>query len=248
VEFPHLTRTGLNLEAIVEPILDYKIFLVRLTSSFNVFKDLLKVRGNPDPQDFHRIVGILFAPPYAPLAHDEIVPRITQFHHRSADYIDFFFAGYLDPKAEKPEDAAEISATVPGAPSGWMYSDEAFNSFRADFEKRSKGHWRYSGEVDLVLADAVLRHGSKEAEVDHSALLVLDLDRAKRDGVIETVPKFFENIFQYAEDPRSKLALQDFSTKAANKAIGAALGDWFLSMLPKETGKIWKRGRHFVIQ
>lgn len=184
--------------------------------------------------------------------HPSHTMRLSRGLHSSTIDLPIILISFLQvtwiSKAEKPEDAVEISATVSGAPSGWMYSDEAFNSFRADFEKRSKGHWRYSGEVDLVLADAVLRHGSKEAEVDHSALLVLDLDRAKRDGVIETVPKFFENIFQYAEDPRSKLALQDFSTKAANKAIGAALGDWFLSMLPKETGKIWKRGRHFIIQ
>jgi hypothetical protein len=84
--------------------------------------------------------------------------------------------------------------------------------------------------------------------VDHGALLVLDLDPAKRDGLIETVLKLFESIFQYVEDPRSRLALRDFSTKAADKAIGAALGDWFLAMLPKETGGIWKRGRHFIIQ
>ena len=222
-----MTALGLILEAIMEPVPSYRQFLNILTDSFKAFTDLFKVRDHSDTQDYHRIVGMLFAPLHAPLARDEIVPRLTQFHHRSAQYIDFFCVGYLDPGvAEKPEDAVEISATVQGAPKGWMFSDEAFNSFRADFEKRSKGHWRYSGEVDLVLADAVLKHGSKEAAVDHSALLVLDLDRAKRDGVIETVPKFFENIFQYAEDPQSKLVLRDFSSKAGNKAIGAALGDW----------------------
>lgn len=38
-----------------------------------------------------RLVGILFAPIGAPLAQAEIIPRLSDFHHRTGNNIDFFW-------------------------------------------------------------------------------------------------------------------------------------------------------------
>jgi hypothetical protein len=197
-----------------------------------------------------RMVGLLFAPLRAPLARAEIIPRLNQFHYRSGSHIDFFcagYGGYIFP-GWLPDDAVEVTDEVPEGPKDWTYSEQWFNNFRSEIEDKAGGRWHYSGEVDLILADAVVRPQAAQAHINFQAFLVIDLERAKNDGAIETVAKFFENVFRYAESPKSASAFAGFATVAGSKALGAALGDWFLSMLPKETGKIWKRGRHFVVK
>jgi hypothetical protein len=41
-----------------------------------------------------RLVGLLFAPPTAPLTRDDLLPRLDEYHTRSADNMDLFWAGY----------------------------------------------------------------------------------------------------------------------------------------------------------
>lgn len=43
-----------------------------------------------NPTGHIRLTGILFAPVGAKLAQSEIIPRLGDFHFRSADNIDFF--------------------------------------------------------------------------------------------------------------------------------------------------------------
>ena len=44
--------------------------------------------------DYSRVVmvGVLFAPPHAPLTQKQILHRLPQFHYRAGSHIDFFCA------------------------------------------------------------------------------------------------------------------------------------------------------------
>lgn len=104
-------------------------------------------RDEEEPIGFVRLIGILFAPIGAQLAQSQIIPRLGDFHVRSAKNIDFFFAGYgiFGPAPEYVD--------VPNAPSeGWRYSSRAFNSFCEELEARTD--WTYQGGCELVLVNA----------------------------------------------------------------------------------------------
>ncbi len=49
----------------------------------------------PSRLDFKQVwmVGMLFVPEGAALMTQQIAPRLKEFHHRSGDHIDFFWAG-----------------------------------------------------------------------------------------------------------------------------------------------------------
>lgn len=74
----------------MQPALDHE----DLTRSLN---DRFRYRYEGDPSVRTRMVGIVFARPNSPLARSEIIPQLNDWHFRSGDHIDFYFAGYTYP-------------------------------------------------------------------------------------------------------------------------------------------------------
>ncbi len=110
----------------VVPVIDYNQFLAHLTDAF-IF------RYGDSSSDHVRMVGIVFARPSSSLAKSEIIPALADWHHRSGDHVDFFFAGYHQ-HALLPD---LIPVPIPGI-GEWGYSPEVFNSFRQEIESKTK--------------------------------------------------------------------------------------------------------------
>lgn len=85
------------------------------------------------------MVGIVFARPNSPLARSEIIPQLNDWHFRSGDHIDFYFAGYTYPHPPVPGyQEVAITGSDP-----WLYSADRFNAFRQEIESRTS--WEYYG-------------------------------------------------------------------------------------------------------
>lgn len=181
-----------------------------------------------------RMVGLLFARPESKLAKEEIIPGLYYFHIRSGNHIDFFCAGY---GAQDLRDEDFTSQDKVGQ-AGWMFSPRRFNEIRKKVEAQCG--WRYSGESDLILANAQYSPGGGvKIELDRSVKCYLDV--SKRIGAINSVHEFFECIFRYAEN-----AKEDDPTWGFSDSMGVATG-WegllnvLLSLFPKNIGSELKK-------
>jgi len=189
-----------------------------------------------------RMVGLLFAPPEARLARDEIIPALEYFHHRSGDNIDFFCAGYrrYGPDAER----GEKPVTEDDPP--WFFNLRLYDQFRRQIQQLST--WRYSGEADLLLMNANFNEASGEVSLDFTSAIACDLDRMVKDGAIQSVRRFFEQIFQFAEGAQMPDPTWGFSDKQGLRTAGSALKRVVLSLLPRNLGDDYKRAEHFAIR
>lgn len=154
-----------------------------------------------------RMVGLLFVRPQSPLARDEILPSLDYFHHRSANEIDFFCAGYGAYWEKRQEMFPDQLVVNSGTYHNWLFSAQWFNKFRHEVEHSSS--WQYSGATDLILTNAVYDLSNKTADLDFSKAIVFPLDKMKYNGAIYSVEMFFEDIIRFAEhcssvDPTSE--------------------------------------------
>ncbi|MFY9622690.1 MAG: hypothetical protein WAM70_01270 [Pyrinomonadaceae bacterium] len=189
-----------------------------------------------------RMVGLLFAPPEARLAREEIIPGLRYFHYRSGDNIDFFCAGYrrYGPDLE-PGEKAVTDDEPPWVFNLWMYEQ-----FRRQIQQLSS--WRYSGEADLLLMNANFDEGSRDSSLDFTSAIACDLDRMMKDGAILSVRRFFEDIFQFAETAQMADPTWGFSDEQGLRTAGSALKRVVLSVLPKHLGDDYRRAEHFAIR
>lgn len=189
-----------------------------------------------------RMVGLLFAPPEARLARDEITPGLRYFHYRSGDNIDFFCAGYRrygeDPG---PEEKAVTDDDPP-----WVFNLWLYNQFRRQVEQLST--WRYSGEADLLLMNAKFDEAGGKSSLDFKSAIACDLDRMVKDGAIQSVRRFFEDIFQFAETAQIADPTWGFSDEQGLRTAGSALKRVVLSLLPRHLGEDYRRAEHFAIR
>jgi hypothetical protein len=195
------------------------------------------------------LVGLLFAPPNSEVGRDDVVPRLDDYHHRSGNVIDFFCAGYgaYWPPGWVPDERVVGTTTDPtfGHKTEWQFSAKHFHDLRAEIQEITKG-WRYSGEADLLLANAVYDTASGAASIDFGTTVDLRLQQLKIDDALETVPELFERIVTFAENHLSENPAWSFSDSSALE-LGRS---WLASLpekLPLELGKVWKRGRHYAV-
>jgi hypothetical protein len=189
-----------------------------------------------------RMVGVLFAPPTAPLARDELIPRLEEYHARSANNIDLFWAGYgryWGPLA--PED--EQAATTDDPP--WLFSQTLFEGFRTQMETETD--WRYSGEVDLLLLNARYDDTRETVDLRLTGIPVFRLAQAKADGAIFSVSSLLQELFRYAEHQSGTDPAWGFFAKESKRNIGEALVEVVLSAVKADLRALWKRGRHYSV-
>lgn len=187
-----------------------------------------------------RMVGLLFAPEQVRLARDEIIPSLDYFHHRSGNQIDFFCAGY----SRYGFTPGERPVTNDDPP--WMFSPEAYHRFQREIERLSR--WRYSGEADLILMNGMRGNDDRTASLDFGSAIVCDLDRMIRDGAIQSIRRFFENVFHFSEETKAADPTWGFSDRMGAHTAGSALKRVILSLLPKGLGDDYKRAEHFAIR
>ena len=140
----------------------------------------------PGPNKKVRMVGLLFARPDVPLAEVEVVPNLDYFHYRSGKHIDFFCAGY---DGYTGRDETEGYRKINKEPElKWGFSERMFIRFMEDIEARSP--WKYSGDCDLILANAHYDATKREVRIDLKHHVQCKLKQMKDIGAINSVTSF----------------------------------------------------------
>jgi hypothetical protein len=219
----------------VQPALDYK----DLTRSLN---DRFGHRYEGDPSVRTRMVGIVFARPNSPLSRSEIIPQLNDWHFRSGDHIDFYFAGYTYPHPPVP---GYQEVAIPGR-DPWLYSAERFNAFRKEIESRTS--WEYGGGCELLLTNTRFDTKAHEASLDFSSTICCRLDAMKGDDAIQSVETFFETVFRFAESADDRDPTWGFSDAQGIDVAGSALKRVVLSFLPKGLDADYKKAEHFAVR
>ena len=160
----------------------------------------------------------------------------------SGDHIDFYFAGYTAPH---PIVSGYVEIQMPGG-EPWLYSAERFNAFRQEFESRTT--WQYSGSAELLLLNARYDSHNKKASLDYDSLVCCQLDAMKTDQAIQSVERFFEAIFRFAESAPDEDPTWGFSDKQGIGIAGSALKRVVLSLLPKGLDADFKKAEHFAVR
>jgi hypothetical protein len=193
-----------------------------------------------------RMVGILFARPELPLAHEQLLGGIEYWHHRSGTHFDLFWAGYgrYWPSGEVRDARPVVLADPP-----WLYSASAFDKFRAELE--SKTTWQYSGECDLLLLKAVYDHRKAEASFDFSDAVSIHLEQAIKDNAIVSMPRFFERLMRLAEHTDGLDPTWGVSDHLGGDVARSALIGVVNALLPppaREAAKHLKAATHFAVR
>ncbi len=188
-----------------------------------------------------RMVGIVFANPNSPLSKAEIIPQLNDWHYRSGDHIDFYFAGYTYPY---PPASGYIEVPIPGS-DPWLYSAERFNAFRQDFESRTT--WKYGGSSELLLMNALFEPSAQRGQLDFGSMICCQLDAMRNDEAIQSIERFFESVFRFAESSNDEDPTWGFSDKQGIGIAGSALKRVVLSLLPKGLDADYKKAAHFAI-
>ena len=148
-----------------------------------------------------KMTGLLFSPLYTRIAKEEIIPRLNYYHRRTGDNLDFFCAGYEGnlPPFEYMNDEVELGVTEPDTEQeiSWTYSDTIFLKLRKEISDMTGRH--YSGESDLILANAIYDKEFQTVALDFSSAIFLDLDLMLKDEPTLSVGRIFENICLYAD-------------------------------------------------
>lgn len=187
------------------------------------------------------LIGIVSAPPWAEIFKSEISPALPYFHVRSGQGTVFYFAGYFEARDHHPPDAERASGQ-----SEWVFSSDAFNTFRAELEKRSR--WKYSGGSDLILLTSRRGSRSEDVDLDWSSALSVNLEKAKNDGAFLSVSMLFERIFRSAEERTRPDAVFEVSESLGGSVAKQALWHALVSFLPEGVRGDATIARHFVTE
>lgn len=220
------------------------MFLMITILSYDEIQNKLRnaFRNRYSPNTAKAMVGILFAPPHAPLSQKEIIPGLDYYFHRSGNIFDFFCAGYADKYfADSEYEKINLGNLE------WGFSNKAFNEVRKEIERVTT--WKYSGEVDLILATA--SYENEAVTLDYENAIVMDIDKMIRDEAIESVRRLFEEIIGFVEQNSSDDPLIKYSDFKSFKVVGKSLVESLLLAIPKALSnyfeKGWQRGKHYQV-
>lgn len=214
--------------------------------SFSDLMDRMKYmfsrHGGGDQRPRVRMIGLIFARPNSPLARDEILPQINDWHYRSGEHIDFFFAGYT---YSHPVVPGYQEVPIPGS-EPWLYSAQLFDAFRKDIEARTA--WKYSGGCELLLTNAHCSPSSATVSLDFSTTICCRLNDMKDDEAIRSVESFFESVFRFAETASGADPTWGFSDTQGVAIAGGAIKRVVLSLLPKSLDADYRKAEHLVVR
>jgi hypothetical protein len=156
------------------------------------------------------------------------LPALPYFNFRSGEHVNFYFAGY----AQSQDAPAGFVIAIPSiaAKPGWAFSAKAFNEFRSELHNTTT--WRYSGDSELILANARYDAKRDSAFVDFSSALSITLEKLEYDGALSNAGMLFERILAYAETCKADDPTWGFSDAMGMNVAGSALKNLFISILP----------------
>jgi hypothetical protein len=216
----------------------------------NSYKNVIEILENAftEPRYKHKsnITGIVFARPETELTKTEIIPHIDYWFRRSDNYTDFFCGGYAVSTMSEMNGLEHIKQVKH---KNWFYSTDSFVEFTTEIEAIST--WKYKGGVELILTNAYFDEIQNKAFLDFSNALTIELELAKKQDAILTVPHLFETVFEFAkkinESNLSPNPAWNLSDILGVKLIKNTLKEGLLAFLPKAISDEARKAFHFTV-
>jgi hypothetical protein len=190
------------------------------------------------------LAAVVFANERKGFAKNDILPLVPYWNYRSGDYVTFFFPGYVGNEAT----GASEFTTMPGP--GPRFHDRVFAETIEEFERHSD--WNYRGDTPLILCRAYLCYdkdtNEPKAFLDLNSIIEFELERALRDGAIESVEAFFEAVIKAAKDTPGGDVHWKLSDQLGTRALWDALIEAVVSKLPAGTKRVIDAIRFFKIK
>lgn len=179
-------------------------------------------------------IGILITRPDLPTGKT-ILDSLEYFHFRTGKSVNFYLPGYgaYWPKSDYPD--GKVVTVIQGV--NWSFSNEMFAKFISELEKYSK--WQYSGESELLLVEL------KNGILSYEGMMQFHLDNMIRDGVINSVHQFFEQVFRMCSD---KETLNQISNAFGVDKLKQISKEKILEKLPLDLGKVFMQEKYFCVK
>lgn len=135
--------------------------------------------------------------------------------------------------------------------SWWTFSGKDFHTFTTALESdysADKISWRYSGEADLLMMNAVYHPQLRQAELGFETVMTFNVERALADKTFSSFSNLiteFSRLLQNQDphDPVYRLSDQ-LALKVGSKSILARI----LDLLPYKLGDTYNKLAHFATQ
>lgn len=164
--------------------------------------------------------GLLFAPPNTPIGKS-IMNRLDDWHHRSGKNFTFFCVGYLEhDEFNEGQPVGKLTELDGSGVREFYYSARAFEDIRRNVEAQSG--WKYSGEADLLLANAIIRDPKGAPSLALEDILALDIDKLVNEGVYASAARLMERVCRAADESMLKgqsIAIEAFSDKEFTRTL-----------------------------
>lgn len=137
-----------------------------------------------------------------------------------------------------------VKTEVPGE-KRWLWSAEYFNSFLQEVERRTL--WKYSGECDLILATSRYRFQT-QAEIDFSSAILITLDDLKKSSDLQSVSRFFEEVFRFAEEQNGEDPSFGLSDHLGMRVVKKGIWHTLLEFVPKFLRSDVETAKNFAVR
>lgn len=164
----------------------------------------------------------------------EILKEFEYIHYNTGNYCSVYAIGYTnDFSKEKDKTYRKIETYLDN---DWYYSAKAFTEFKEKLEDRI--HWRYSGEVDVL----ILQNNPGKANVlNFQNYVAIAIKKGIREGYIDSFQSFMEALIRSSKSKiTAKEAIKDVRSDRIHikDILAEALDD--CKKIPKPVRKIVK--------
>ena len=165
----------------------------------------------------------------------DILNSLEYFHFRTGKSINFYLPGYgaYWPKSDYPD--GKVVTVINDV--NWSFSNKMFAQFISDLEKYSR--WQYSGESELLLVEL------KNGILSYENTLQFHMDNMIRDGVIESVHQFFEQVFRICSD---KDTMNQISNAFGIDKLKQISKEKILEKIPLDLGNVFTQEKYFCVK
>ena len=195
------------------------------------------------PPQGRLLVGILFTRPSLPLAQTDIIPNLEYIHRRTALHMHFFCPGFAFFDQPRPcsywraNDYKNLSYeqrhNINHSRLNYYFSESMFINCIDEFEAKTR--WKYSGESDLLILQAIVN--KKSVGIDHTSAIVCNLETLVRNKIIPSLPNFLEKLIQDAKPVHNYTTNQSLTHRISDiegwRYGSRSLAEWMLSLIPK---------------
>ena len=219
------------------PASNYNSLVCQLGEAF-------RLRYSNNPTKF--ATGILLFRPEAPFSINHVLPNIEYLDRISEDYVDFFAVGYTAHPFSHPEPPDAICKNTD---SWWTFCHEDFITFQKALESDYSADriaWRYSGNCDLLMMNAIFDAETRAAELGFETVMTVDIETALEDGSFSSFPNLIIEFTRFLETQDEHDPVFALSDKIGAKLAKDSVWEMLLNMLPYKLGEPARKAAHFA--